>query len=104
MTTSNQRSTDNNQTDNGSNELNVSSSRAFSKDDTTSTPDGVTQVHESNDVAGGLPKSPGGKHLAADQKMDDDTGLSNTTNQPPANPDRQDLQSNVGRRSDGTPD
>ena len=36
--------------------------------------------------------------------MDDDTGLSNTVNRPPATPDRQDLQSNVGRRSDGTPD
>jgi hypothetical protein len=36
--------------------------------------------------------------------MDDDTGLSNTANRPPATPDRQDLQSNVGRRSDGTPD
>ena len=63
--------------------------------------------HEPNDLAGGLPMSPGGHHLAADQKMDDDTGLSNTANLPRAEPDpavRQELQSNVGRRDDGTPD
>jgi hypothetical protein len=35
-------------------------------------------VHESNDMAGGYPKSPGGANkLAADEKMDDDTGFSN---------------------------
>jgi hypothetical protein len=35
-------------------------------------------VHESNDVGGGLPRSPGGANkLAADEKMDDDTGFSN---------------------------
>jgi hypothetical protein len=35
-------------------------------------------VHQSNDAAGGYPKSPGGANkLAADQDMDDDTGLSN---------------------------
>jgi hypothetical protein len=35
-------------------------------------------VHESNDVAGGYPRSPGGANkLAADEKMDDDTGFSN---------------------------
>ncbi|TFW33620.1 hypothetical protein [Massilia horti] len=35
-------------------------------------------VHQSNDVAGGYPKSPGGANkLAADEKMDDDTGFSN---------------------------
>lgn len=92
---SNQRSEANNQSDNGGNELDVSSSRA-----------GAAKPGErqSNDVAGGLPKSPAGHHLAADEKMDDDTGLSNTVNRPPATPDRQDLQSNVGRRSDGTPD
>lgn len=63
-------------------------------------------VHESNDVAGGLPKSPGGKHLAADQKMDDDTGLSNTANRQSAIDEgsKQTQQSNVGRRSDMTPD
>lgn len=63
--------------------------------------------HESNDVAGGMPKSPGGHHLAADRKMDDDTGLSNTANRRVPGLDeglRQEQQSNVGRRSDGTPD
>jgi hypothetical protein len=35
-------------------------------------------VHNSNDAAGGYPKSPGGSNkLAADEKMDDDTGFSN---------------------------
>ncbi|MFL6674829.1 MAG: hypothetical protein ACJ8LG_16235 [Massilia sp.] len=35
-------------------------------------------VHNSNDAAGGYPKSPGGANkLAADEKMDDDTGFSN---------------------------
>jgi hypothetical protein len=35
-------------------------------------------VHDANDAAGGYPKSPGGANkLAADRKMDDDTGLSN---------------------------
>jgi hypothetical protein len=63
--------------------------------------------HRPNDLAGGLPKSPGGHHLSADQKMDDDTGLSNTVNRAPSVPDpsqRQEQQSNVGRRDDGTPD
>jgi hypothetical protein len=61
---------------------------------------------ESNDLAGGLPRSPGTSHLAADEKMDDDTGLSNTVNtqQPIDQGTRQAQQSNVGRRSDGTPD
>jgi hypothetical protein len=100
---SNKRSEANNQSDNGGNELDVSSSRAGKVVDTSAKP-AVPAERESNDVAGGMPKSPGGHHLAADQKMDDDTGLSNTVNRPPATPDRQDLQSNVGRRSDGTPD
>ncbi|MDB5918245.1 MAG: hypothetical protein JWR40_2479 [Massilia sp.] len=68
---------------------------------------GLPAGHESNDVAGGMPKSPGGHHLAADQKMDDDTGLSNTANRAAPSLDegiRQEQQSNVGRRSDGTPD
>ena len=46
-------------------------------------------------------------HMAADQKMDDDTGLSNTVNRQSAeNPDgdKQTQQSNVGRRSDMTAD
>ncbi|MGZ5202030.1 MAG: hypothetical protein ACXWC4_19905 [Telluria sp.] len=35
-------------------------------------------VHDSNNSSGGLPRSPGGANkLAADEKMDDDTGLSN---------------------------
>jgi hypothetical protein len=35
-------------------------------------------VHDSNDAAGGYPRSPGGANkLAADEKMDDDTGFSN---------------------------
>lgn len=34
----------------------------------------------SNDAAGGLPRSPRGKQLSADEKMNDDTGLSNTVN------------------------
>jgi hypothetical protein len=101
---SNQQSQHTNQSDNGGNELDVSSSRAGSTDDATAKRDGVAQQHESNDAAGSYPVSPGGHHMAADQKMDDDTGLSNTVNRPPATPDRQDLQSNVGRRSDGTPD
>jgi hypothetical protein len=100
---SNQRSEANNQSDNGGNELDVSSSRAGKVVDTSAKPTDPAE-RESNDVAGGMPKSPGGHHLAADQKMDDDTGLSNTANRPSATPDRQDLQSNVGRRSDGTPD
>jgi len=62
---------------------------------------------ESNDAAGGYPRSPGGANeLAADQKMDDDTGLSNTANQelPVDQGQKQALQSNVGRRSDMTAD
>jgi hypothetical protein len=97
-----QRSEGNNQSDNGGNELDVSSSRAGSKDDTSG--QRRPAERQSNDVAGGMPKSPGGNRQSADEKMNDDTGLSNTVNRPPATPDRQDLQSNVGRRSDGTPD
>jgi len=64
-------------------------------------------VHESNDLAGGMPRSPGARQLAADEKMDDDTGLSNKGNRQSVEIDegtRQPQQSNVGRRSDGTPD
>jgi hypothetical protein len=110
----NQRSEANNQSDNGGNELDVSSSRAGTADrgNLNKSQQGSQQraarpeVRESNDVAGGYPKSPGGHHLAADRKMDDDTGLSNTVNRPPEIDDgeRQEQQSNVGRRSDGTPD
>ena len=104
-----QRSEPNNQTDNGGNELDVSSSRAGTigreykgiKQDQAK-----PEERQSNDAAGGYPKSPGGHHLAADQKMDDDTGLSNTANTeaPIDEGKRQEQQSNVGRRSDGTPD
>lgn len=63
---------------------------------------------QSNDLAGGLPRSPGARHLSADEDMDDDTGLSNRANkQSPDDIDegtRQARQSNVGRRDDGTPD
>lgn len=58
--------------------------------------------------SGSTPHSPGGSHLAADQNMDDDTGLSNRANR--RTPDdiddgtKQEQQSNVGRRSDMTPD
>jgi hypothetical protein len=61
---------------------------------------------QSNDVAGG--KSPGTRKLAADEDMDDDTGLSNRGNRQSADQidegSRQSRQSNVGRRDDGTPD
>jgi hypothetical protein len=62
---------------------------------------------ESNDAAGGYPRSPGGANqLAADRKMDDDTGLSNTANQPRPIDEgsKQAEQSNVGRRDDMTAD
>ena len=62
---------------------------------------------ESNDAAGGYPRSPGGANqLAADRKMDDDTGLSNTVNRQPPVDERakQAEQSNVGRRDDMTAD
>jgi hypothetical protein len=63
--------------------------------------------HDANDVAGGDPPSPAGANeLAGDQKMDDDTGLSNTVNeqQPVDAGARQARQSNVGRRDDLTAD
>ena len=63
--------------------------------------------HQSNDMTGAYPQSPGGANdLAADQKMDDDTGLSNTANKPMPIDDgsKQAQQSNVGRRSDMTAD
>lgn len=140
---SNQRSQGNNQSDNGGNELPVSSSRAgtVQKDnlnqtqqsgtlgggsqqqdgqrggqqstDRTGSQTGNQQQgepgqRESNDAAGGYPRSPGGKHLAADQDMDEDTGLSNRGNRQSAddidNGGKQEKQSNVGRRSDMTPD
>ena len=60
---------------------------------------------QSNDLAGGLPRSPGTSNLSADRDMDDDTGLSNRVNQPQIDEgSKQMAQSNVGRRSDMTPD
>jgi len=63
---------------------------------------------QSNDLAGGLPRSPGTRKLSADEDMDDDTGLSNRANRQSADDidegSRQSRQSNVGRRDDGTPD
>jgi hypothetical protein len=137
---SNQRSEANNQSNNGGNEMDVSSARAGTVDrnnmnqsqqsgtlngsstqqgseqstdrtgsqtDTSAQRQGMPQERQSNDVAGGLPKSPGGNRQSADEKMDDDTGLSNTANREPSELDqnlRQERQSNVGRRDDGTPD
>lgn len=48
----------------------------------------------------------GANRLAADEDMDDDSGLSNTANRQSAvdQGSRQASQSNVGRRDDGTPD
>lgn len=62
---------------------------------------------QSNDLAGGYPRSPAaGRSLAADENMDDDTGLSNRANRQTAidQGSKQEAQSNVGRRDDGTPD
>lgn len=121
---SNQRSQGNNQSDNAGNEKSVSSSRAGTVQDNTQNQkskqagsagsqtgagqkNAMPGVHESNDLAGGMPRSPGARHLAADEKMDDDTGLSNKGNRQSVEIDegtRQPRQSNVGRRSDGTPD
>jgi hypothetical protein len=137
---SNQRSEANNQSNNGGNEMDVSSSRAGTADrnnlnqsqqsgtlhggstqqgseqstdrrgsqtDTSAQRQGMPQERQSNDVAGGMPKSPRGNRQSADEKMDDDTGLSNTANREPSELDqnlRQERQSNVGRRDDGTPD
>jgi len=75
---------------------------------TGSQQEGQAAQRESNDAAGGYPRSPGGSHLAADKKMDDDTGMSNTVNTQSADDiddgTKQEHQSNVGRRSDMTPD
>lgn len=106
-----QRNEANNQSDNGGNDLNVSSSRAGSTADkgnlNQSEQSAKPGERQSNDAAGGYPRSPGGNRQSADEKMDDDTGLSNTANREPSELDqnqKQERQSNVGRRSDGTPD
>ena len=108
---SNQRSQANNQSDNGGNEKAVSSSRGgtVEKDlDQQSRQQGQPGQKQSNDLAGGLPRSPAaGPSLNADQNMNDDTGLSNRANRQSPEQDqgnRQSAQSNVGRRDDGTPD
>lgn len=66
------------------------------------------EVHQSNDAAGGYPRSPGGANqLDANEKMDPDTGFSRGQNIPASEIDdgtRQEKQSNVGRRSDMTAD
>ena len=135
---SNQRSKGNNQSDNGANEKSGSrattadkgnlsqsqqsgqqgGSRQGSQIDqesvnrsgsqTGSEQQGNPGQRQSNDLAGGLPRSPGTKKLSADEDMDDDTGLSNRANRQSADEidegSRQSRQSNVGRRDDGTPD
>lgn len=107
----------NNQSDNRGNEK--SGSRAGTADkgnlnqsqqsgQTGSQQQGKPGQRQSNDLAGGLPRSPGTGKLSADEDMDDDTGLSNRANRQSADDidegTRQSRQSNVGRRDDGTPD
>ena len=144
---SNQRSEGNNQSNNGGNEMAVSSSRAgmvekgnihpevqrsgtlnsstpantqhsqaphVAEDSTErngaqtgSEQQGQAAQRQSNDAAGGYPRSPGGANqLAGDAKMDDDTGFSSRPNRqaPLDEGSKQEEQSNVGRRSDMTPD
>jgi hypothetical protein len=75
--------------------------------DSTDRQGSQTGSRQSNDAAGGLPKSPGGANrLDADEDMDEDTGLSDKGNRQTAidQGSRQAGQSNVGRRDDGTPD
>jgi hypothetical protein len=81
--------------------------------DRTGSQTGTTQQQgnpgqrQSNDAAGGMPRSPGGSRQAAEQDMDEETGLSNRANRQSSEIDegsRQTRQSNVGRRDDGTPD
>lgn len=131
---SNQRSQGNNQSDNGGNEKSVSSSRGGTADKDNlnqSQQSGKQQKQQSkqggsqqgsqidqqstdrsgsqtgNVQHGGMPRSPGTGHLAADDDMDEDTGLSNRANRQSSDIEqgnRQSEQSNVGRRDDGTPD
>ena len=118
---SNQRSDTNNQSGNGGNEPAESSSCAVSSakradQDRPAKPaaaggDTIQQGGSPGSAqsagSAGLPMAPAGSHLAADKKMDDDTGLSNTANREVSEleqNERQERQSNVGRRSDGTPD
>lgn len=67
--------------------------------------DDVGNQRYSNDSSGGYPRSPAGKRLSAQQDMDDDTGLSNSANMQETDMGTKQVeQSNVGRRSDMTPD
>ena len=109
---SNQRSDTNNQSSNGGDKLAEPSSRAFSSAKPAvaggdAMQQGGSPGSAQSTESAGLPMAPAGSHLAADQKMDDDTGLSNTANREVSEAEqneRQERQSNVGRRSDGTPD
>lgn len=89
---------DNNQSDNGGN---VKPHDGTANWDNTGSPTG--NEHKdigdrlSNDATGGLPRSPRGKQLSADENMNDDTGLSNRVNRQPAEPATE-------ARQDGTPD
>jgi len=67
--------------------------------------DDVGTQRYSNDSAGGMPRSPAGSRMSAETDMNDDTGLSNTRNRQELDMGtKQEQQSNVGRRSDMTPD
>jgi hypothetical protein len=133
---SNQRSQPNNQSDNGGNERSLSSSRGGEEDKLNDSQQsaaaqkqgsqkpkqggsqpGSQSNQDSTDRSGSQTGSeqqggigshtPGTGRLAADDDMDDDTGLSNRANRQSADVERgnqQSEQSNVGRRSDGTPD
>ncbi len=82
-----------------------STDRTGSQTGSGSQQQGQPAQRQSNDLAGGLPKSPGTHNLSADRDMDDDTGLSNRANNPQIDEgSKQEAQSNVGRRSDMTPD
>ena len=94
---------------NGEGQVNRQSSDSSDRDgsQTGSRQQAEPPVHESNDAAGGYPRSPGGANqLDADEKMDDDTGFSRGNRQAAEIDEgsRQERQSNVGRRSDMTPD
>ena len=82
-----------------------STDRTGSQTGSGSEQQGQPGQRQSNDLAGGLPKSPGTHNLSADRDMDDDTGLSNRANNVQIDEGNKQMdQSNVGRRSDMTPD
>ena len=111
---SNQRSQGNNQSDNGGNEKSVSSSRGGSKQQKeggsqqAGRPDQQSTDRTGSQTGNMQQSTPRGtRHLPADKDLDEDTGLSNRANRQSADieqGDRQEKQSNVGRRDDGTPD